>query len=137
VPEPPPYELVLRYAQAADRRRPDVAAALFTPDGELLITDPGREHPDRHWTGRPAIARVLGGLARYRTTTHHVTNHLARVGDTGATAETYCLAHHLDDTGVMVMSIRYADTFRRASDGWLFARRHLHVDWVEHRPTLT
>jgi hypothetical protein len=33
----------------------------------------------------------------------------------------------------MVAWLRYGDTFVKVGDVWLFAGRHLYVDWVETR----
>jgi hypothetical protein len=47
------------------------------------------------------------------------------------------LAHHVyqGDGGrrLLVMAVRYADTFARQSTGWGFAERELTVDWREDR----
>ncbi|MEU6419642.1 hypothetical protein [Streptomyces spiralis] len=118
---------------AAGRRRPDLAGALFTPDRELLIPDPDR---DRQWAGRTAEEQVLVGLARYRTTAHHVTNLLA---DT---------AGHGDRRA----RLRSPPPRRRRRDGDVDSLRgHIHprdrrtavraptpaLDRIEHRPPPT
>ncbi len=58
-------------------------------------------------------------------------------GDT-ATAETYCLAHHIHERdGVVVdrtLAIRYRDRLVRAGDRWRFAERILVVDWESEQP---
>jgi hypothetical protein len=54
-----------------------------------------------------------------------------------ATAEAYCLAHHVTANGakrrLMLASLRYYDTFVKMDGAWLFAERLLYVDWVQER----
>jgi hypothetical protein len=54
--------------------------------------------------------------------------------------ERYCLAHHLwvqdGQRTLMVMSIRYLDTFIRVGGRWFFADRQLIVNWTDPRPSL-
>ena len=47
--------------------------------------------------GRAAIVEALRGIERYDRTTHFIGNQLARVEGDTATAETYCLAHHIHE----------------------------------------
>jgi uncharacterized protein (TIGR02246 family) len=133
--------LVDGYAQGADRRRPDQAAAQFTPDGVLTIyTDPDGEQVRAERRGSDEIAEAMRGLDRYRVTDHHVGQKLVAFDDADpdvATAETYCVAHHLRErdgsTVDRVMSIRYQDTYVRADGIWLIAHRLLLTDWTEDR----
>jgi hypothetical protein len=131
-------DLAERYARGADRRRPNDVADLFLPDGRLLIytgdpTDGGTLNSDLQ--GREAIATAMTRLSRYRVTFHmlgqqHVDELDLVKGE--ASAETYCLAHHLsgEPTRNRVMAIRYLDRFRRSEEGWRIAERRLAVDWV-------
>jgi hypothetical protein len=131
-------DLAERYARGADRRRPADIAELFLEDGRLVIfdgdpADGGTKTSDMH--GREAIANAMTRLSRYRVTTHmlgqqHV-DHLDLINGE-ASAETYCLAHHLsgEPTRDRVMAIRYLDRFRLDQGTWRFAERCLAVDWV-------
>jgi hypothetical protein len=131
-------DLVERYARGADRRRPGDVAELFLDDGRLVIYDGdpnegGTVTSDIH--GREAIAKAMTRLSRYRLTTHmlgqqHVDQLDLAKGE--ASAETYCLAHHLsgEPTRDRVMAIRYLDRFRLDEGRWHFAERCLAVDWV-------
>jgi len=131
-------DLVERYARGADRRQPADVAELFLDDGRLVIYDGdpangGTITSDIH--GREAIAKAMTRLSRYRVTTHmlgqqHVDELDLVAGE--ASAETYCLAHHLhgEPTRDRVMAIRYLDQFRRYEGGWHFAERCLAVDWT-------
>ncbi|MGW1995379.1 nuclear transport factor 2 family protein [Embleya sp. NPDC001921] len=129
------------YAHGADRRRPDLVASMFTPEGRLVIhRDPGSTEPPAVRTGRAEIAKALTSLDRYLATTHLIANQLVAFepGGDRANAETYCMAHHIyESCGVRrdrVMSIRYLDTFARTDEGWRIETRTLHCDWVEDRP---
>jgi len=50
-----------------------------------------------------------------------------------ATGESYCLAHHIwvedGQRVLMIMAIRYHDTFIRQDGRWLFVHRELITDW--------
>ncbi|MGI8331511.1 nuclear transport factor 2 family protein [Actinomadura scrupuli] len=131
-------ELVDRYAAEVDRRRPGHVAALFTEQGALLIHGPGDDEPRRAYTGRRAIEQALGGLNRFRVTSHLVAGQLLDPGYDEVTGETYCLASHVYDGDggqrMYMMSIRYQDTFVREGERWLFAVRRERVDWAEDRP---
>jgi hypothetical protein len=52
---------------------------------------------------------------------------------------TYCLAHHLLDTEegrtLLVLFIRYEDSFAKRDGIWRFAGRKLMIDWSDRRPS--
>jgi len=131
-------ELTERYARAVDRRRPGDVAALFSPEGVLRIEHPGRAPTELR--GRAAIERALDRLDSYRVTTHVLAQQIvdeldARAGR--AAAETYCMAHHIRDGPPPydhLMAVRYLDRFERGEGRWLFAERHLVVDWTADIP---
>ena len=82
----------------------------------------------------------MGGLARYRVTSHGLAQSTIDIdaGGASATSETYCVAHHLtdhDDGSVSdrVMFIRYLDDWTNTPDGWALQRRRLAVDWIDTR----
>ncbi|MGC0417480.1 nuclear transport factor 2 family protein [Embleya sp. AB8] len=134
-------DVVQIYAHGADRRRPDLVASMFTPDGRLVIhRDPGSTEPPAIRAGRAEIAAALASLDRYLATTHLIANQLVTFepGGDRANGETYCTAHHIhESSGVRrdrVMAIRYLDTFARTDEGWRIETRTLHCDWVEDRP---
>jgi hypothetical protein len=56
-----------------------------------------------------------------------------------ATRERYCLAHHLlvteEGRTLLVLYIRYEDTFIRRDGAWRFAERKLLIDWTDSRPS--
>ena len=133
-------EAAERYAQAVDRRDYALLGALFTEDAHLAIYsgEPGSGTLRHEMHGRAAIVSALRGIERYDRTSHFVGNQLARVEGDTATAETYCLAHHIHERdGVVVdltLAIRYRDRLVRAGDGWIFAERILLVDWESEQP---
>lgn len=138
-------DLVASYARGVDRRDFDSVASLFIPGGRILVFD----GPDTSvkaprqlvadGTMEPSLERAL---QRYLVTTHIIGQQTADIDGDAATAETYCLAHHvLQEDGEWVnrvMSIRYQDTCRRVDEveggEWRFLERRLAVDWVEVRP---
>ena len=128
-------DLVQTYAHGADRRRPDIVAGCFLPDGSLYTDLGNGRRGERH--GREEIATALKGLERYRVTTHLVANQLVRVDGDTAEGETYCVAHHIyEKDGVdrdKVMSIRYVDAYERTDEGWRIRTRTLNLDSTEDR----
>jgi hypothetical protein len=125
-------ERVYTYARGCDRRDLEGVAALFQPEGSLVLPGRADDGTDLVFTGRAAIAERLQLLHRSRVTTHFVGNHLATVDGDRGTGETYCLAYHIDgppDRNYL-MSIRYEDAFERTPEGWRFAKRVLHLDWT-------
>lgn len=136
-------DVIDRYAHYADRRDAVRQAATFTVDGrvELYDGDPDSTPLLETVTGREALAETFRGLiARYDATTYlNGQSRIRRTAADTATAETYCLAHHLlHEDGVrmlLVMSIRYLDTFTRTDEGWLIAERKLIFEWTDRRPS--
>ncbi len=145
------------YATAVDSLDGEGFAALFVADGELVVPNyPDDLRPVITRSGHDALARIPAGLARYDRTFHQVTNHQFAVDGPMATGQVMGVAHHIlaatDPVGTgpaatdtvwtdtvwtdTVWFIRYADSYRRTDDGWRFARRELHLQWVEHHPVV-
>ena len=132
-------ELVDAYAHCADRRDAEGQMALFIKDTHFVVymntQDPT---PSQELHSREALAPVFAELNKYDATTHFVgqSTIFTLTGDR-ATAEAYCLAHHVTVDGgkrrLMVASLRYVDTFVKMDGAWLFAERLLYVDWLEER----
>ena len=132
-------DLVDAYARHVDRRDALSVAALFTADGRLVsrLHDGGGDSPIVR-RGRDEIAAALtAGLDRYLVTTHVVGGQVVTVDGDVATGDTVCLAHHVyvgsDGRRMLVMAVRYADTYARQHEGWAFAERQLSLDWREDR----
>ncbi|WP_262282771.1 nuclear transport factor 2 family protein [Micromonospora sp. MA102] len=132
-------ELVDAYARLADRRDARGQAALFTADARVAVYDgePDTTEPTQVLNGRDELADAFGALRNYDRTTHFNGQRTVTVDGDRATGETYCLAHHLwteeGQRTLMVMSIRYHDTFVRQDGRWLFAERRLITDWIDRR----
>jgi ketosteroid isomerase-like protein len=130
------------YAAAVDDRDGEALASLFGDDGELVVRElPGDPRPKVRRLGPAELRRVPDGLQHYRHTFHAITTTRYVVGDDTATGRVWCIAHHVtanDEEGStgddVIWSIRYADAYRRTAEGWRFARRVLHLLWVEERP---
>ena len=117
--DPPAHRDVHR--RARDRRQPTLTASVFTDDGVLQIYsgDPNEGGTlDRERMGRAEIETAMGGLARYRVTSHGLAQSTIDVHGSEAESETYCVAHHLTDhedgsVSDRVMFIRYLDDWIR------------------------
>jgi hypothetical protein len=133
--------LVDAWAHCADRRKPQQQAELFLPDGTVAVYlgDPATSEPVQRLRGHAELAEAFKVLNNYDVTTHFNGQSMIILDGNSATGETYCLAHHLwvenGQRTLMVMSIRYLDTFVRHGGRWLFAERHLITDWTDKRPS--
>ncbi len=132
-------DLVDAYARHVDRRDAEAVASLFTADGRLVSRlHDGADGVPIVRCGRDEIAAALvAGLARYITTTHVVGGQVVTIDGDGAAGDTVCLAHHVYDSAgarrMLVMAVRYSDTFARHPGGWGFAERRLSLDWRDDR----
>src|SRR5579863_192299 len=94
-------ELVEAYAHCADRRDAKGQMSLFTPDTHFVVYMNAKDPtPSQELHSREALAPVFADLNQYAATTHFVgqTTILTLAGDR-ATAEGYCLAHHVTVRG--------------------------------------
>jgi hypothetical protein len=135
-------ELVEAYAHCADRRDAKGQMALFTETTHFVVYMNAKDPtPSQELHSREALAPVFAELNKYDATTHFVgqSTTFTLTADR-ATAETYCLAHHVTvDNGkqrLMVASLRYLDSFVKINGAWLFLERRLYVDWMEERAVL-
>jgi hypothetical protein len=91
------------------------------------------------------LGRIPEALQRYDRTFHLVGEAEFSVEGDGASGVVQCVAHHVlrtdqpstgDDRVAtdVVWFIRYRDRYRATGSGWRFARRVLHLEWVEERP---
>jgi SnoaL-like domain len=133
--------LIDAWAHCADRRTPHEQAALFVPDGTVIVYqgDPATTEPIQRLRGRAQLAEAFTALDNYDVTTHFNGQSTIALDGDRATGESYCLAHHVfvedGQRTLMVISIRYLDTFTRGDKGWLFAERRLVTDWMDKRPS--
>ncbi|GAA3563195.1 nuclear transport factor 2 family protein [Microlunatus spumicola] len=135
-------DLVDAYAHHADRRDPQAQADVFAEDGQVRLFqgDPSTHEPEQVITGRADLASTFDHLiSQYDATTYLNGQSTITVDGDAASAESYCLAHHLTQEDgervLIVMAIRYLDTFRRTDEGWRIARRDLVFDWTDRRPS--
>lgn len=132
--------LVDRYASAVDARDADAFADLFTPEAVLAVYERDGDDPVVEYRGHAALREVMNLLRSYSATFHLMANHVCEIGPSGATGETYCMAHHLTEAEAgagatdLVMYIRYRDAYARTPGGWRFARRDVLRQWTEERP---
>ncbi len=132
-------ELVEAYAYCADRRDAAGQMALFTPDTHFVVyMDAKNPTPSQELHSRDALAPVFADLNKYQATMHFVgQSTISSLAENHATAQAYCLAHHLtvdgDHRRLMIATLRYHDTFVKVDSAWLFAERRLFVDWLEER----
>ena len=132
-------ELIDAYAHCADRRDADGQMALFTADTHFVVyMDARSSEPSMELHSRAELAPVFDDLNRYVATTHFNGQSTVMISGGAATAESYCLAHHVsvegDERTIMIASIRYEDTFTKSDGTWLFSERRLYVDWIDTRP---
>jgi hypothetical protein len=129
-------DLVDGYARAADRGDRVAFEALFLPDASLTVRRPGSE--PHTYEGAGHIGEIVPRLGRYARTFHLVANHWCSVSGAKATGEAYCEAHHVrvDVAGAVdvVLTIRYVDTYARATEGWRFASREVQILWTREVP---
>jgi hypothetical protein len=113
--------------------------ALFTADTHFVVYMNAKDSmPSQDLHSREALAPVFADLNKYDATTHFVgQSTIFTLTADRATAEAYCLAHHVTvgdgKRRLMLASLRYHDTFVKSDDQWLFAERLLYVDWLEER----
>jgi len=139
-------DLVHRYAALGDLRRPAQLAALFTATGELVIpTPPDRLQAHRVLTGPRQIGEHLAVLEELSLTVHQIVGEVydapaASAADstageppTTATGRVACIANHLTGERNLVWHLHYDDRYVREGARWRFARRELHIDFIETR----
>jgi catechol 2,3-dioxygenase-like lactoylglutathione lyase family enzyme len=130
--------LVDAYASAVDDGDGAGMAALFVPDGRLLVYEAGSDELAYSYRGPAELANVAAEMERlYTRTFHFVGNFVCEIDGDGATGTPYCVASHLRDDGrgpqIVVMPVRYRDTYVRTPDGWRFEERICTVQWRERR----
>jgi ketosteroid isomerase-like protein len=132
-------ELIEAYAHCADRRDAKDQMALFTEDTHFVVYMNTKDPvPSQELHSREALATVFADLNKYDATTHFIgQSTIFTLTADRATAETYCMAHHVTVDGgkrrLMLAALRYLDTFMKIDNAWLFSERRLYVDWMEER----
>jgi hypothetical protein len=132
-------ELINNYSRYADRRQPQKQSDLFTDDAtiEIYRSEPENHKPDTILHGKKEFKAGFETLKKYDVTMHFNGQNTIHIYGDSATGEVYCLAHHLwienSKRMLMVMGIRYYDTYVLKNNEWLFAKRKLIFDWVDKR----
>jgi SnoaL-like domain len=123
--------LVMRYAQACDRRDGAGFAALFAAGATL-------HGPGFSFAGAAAIGEVPSHLNRFKKTYHTLLNYTVDVNGDRAEGEAYSMAHHLTPLAEgeytdLVMYITYRDRYVRSAGEWLFDAREVVMEFTERR----
>src|SRR5579859_8131628 len=131
-------ELVDAYAHCADRRDADGQKALFTADTHFVVYMNGAgTEPTEDLHGREQLTPVFAALRQYEVTMHFNGQSTVTFDDSGATGESYCIAHHVYSADgarkIMLAYIRYIDTFAKEEGAWRFAERKLYLEFSDTR----
>lgn len=130
-------DLMNRYFMSIDRRDFARLRTCFTEDVtgiyEGVQVAGGIDAIMRFFTGESRFPFPLE-LVNLRTSTHFIGNHYADVHGSTATAETYALAHLIDEppTGLRlrVRALRYRDELVLTEGEWKIRRREHVLDWM-------
>jgi hypothetical protein len=133
--------LVEAYAVAVDDGDGEALGRLFVPDGALLVFDAETGEQTYAYRGPAELALLPKELKEiYIRTFHLVGNVVCEVDGDTATGTPYCVAHHLRDDGrgpqIVVMPVRYRDSYLRTPEGWRFVERICTVLWRERRAAI-
>ena len=132
-------ELFDAYAHCADTRDAEGQKALFTTDSRFAVymDGPGTE-PSYVLEGREALSPVFEDLNRYEETMHFNGQSTVAMDGNQASGDSYTIAHHVyteDGTRMMmVVWLRYLDTFVKVDGVWSIAERQIVLKWSETRP---
>jgi hypothetical protein len=135
-------DLINAYAHDADRRETRLQSGLFLENGtmEIYHQEPGTNKPDTILRGRSKLFAGFATLKKYDVTMHFNGQSTIHLYGDSATGEVYCLAHHIcvehGKRMLMVMGLRYYDTYIKMGNKWLFAKRILIFDWIDKRPSI-
>jgi hypothetical protein len=131
-------ELIDAYAHCADRREAEGQKALFTEDTHFVVYMDGEgTEPTQDLHGREQLTPVFEALNQYEVTMHFNGQSTVALGGDRASAEAYCIAHHVfsedGERKIMVAHLRYLDTLVKQGGTWLFAERNLYLEFSETR----
>lgn len=129
-------DLVHRYAAYVDARQFDDVARLFTSTAEFALPKPpDRLTPVVRYHGRDGVLAAMAPLAGITRTHHGIVGEVYSDGPDGnATGSIVGVAHHWTTKGHeisdVVWYLRYADEYRRTTDGWRISLRALTIDAI-------
>ncbi|MFC0527706.1 nuclear transport factor 2 family protein [Phytohabitans kaempferiae] len=130
-------DVVARYFSAVDRRDWPRLRSCFTEDVEGVYEGVrvagGVEAIMAFFEGRSAHRFPLE-IVNLRVATHFMGNHIAVVDGDRASAETYALAHLVDEPPsgprMRTRGLRYLDELVKVDGQWLIRRREHVLDWM-------
>ena len=129
---------IARYGRLADQRRSADMAALFVPDGRMLVFRPRASEPAESPAGRDQLIAAFDALAAFVATSHVLAPSDIEIEGDLARAHTYCMSHHISETPEgrvrFTLADRYEDTLVRVGASWLFRERRKCTDWTEEAP---
>jgi len=128
-------DLINSYSHDADTRQAHQQAALFTENAVVKSFNGKDTIPIQTIKGEKALEEAFHVLRQYDVTTHFNGQSIININGDTATGEVYCLAHHIkkSDNSLLIMSIRYHDTYTKQNGKWLFSERDLYIDWTDKR----
>jgi hypothetical protein len=137
-------DLVIRYFTAIDRRDWPLLRTCFTDDVEGVYEGVrvagGIDALMRFFTGESEF-RFPVEIVNLRLAMHFAGNHWSEVDGERATAQTYALAHLVDEPPggprMRTRGLRYRDQLVRLDGRWLIRRREHILDWMRADNLLT
>lgn len=130
-------DVVTDYFVSVDHRDFDRLHRCFTDDAsgsfDGRVVGPGIDAMIDFIAGRGSVDYPID-VVELRLSQHHISNHLARIDQDRAWAETYATAYLVDrpSTGprLRTRGLRYQDELVRTAPGWRI-RQRIHVcDWM-------
>ncbi|MDQ0867323.1 nuclear transport factor 2 family protein [Arthrobacter globiformis] len=124
-------ELTTGYGVHHDRRDFASLRDCFTADATYTMHIKGGPTYGPH-AGPDAIVAQIQAFKESQNDTrrHHITNiQIEPIGDDTASVISYVLVSATDAQGLSIKTVgTYADTVTRTAEGWLIARKELHLD---------
>lgn len=128
-------DLINAYSHCADMRQAHQQAELFTENAVVKSFNGKDTIAIQTVQGRKALEEAFHVLQQYDVTTHFNGQSIIKINGDTATGEVYCLAHHIKNAekSLLIMSIRYHDTYVKQKGKWFFSERDLYIDWTDKR----
>ncbi|CPS43692.1 nuclear transport factor 2 family protein [Mycobacteroides abscessus] len=127
--------LVDQYALAADALDYAAYGQLFVAEAVFTGRCLGESGPFVRVQGNDKIGGLLHANDSFVQTFHAVHNHICAIDGDAATGTTYCVARHYRETAdgaeIVILPLRYHDTYARTHSGWRFSSREICFTWAE------
>lgn len=127
-------QLAYRYAYAVDKCDTQLFLSVFTPDGRVRAYNPGETEPFNDVRGHEQLAGITEMMrTMFVGTMHSMMNPMVDVDGDTATGNVLCVARHTkkDSDEVLIITIRYEDSFVRQDGEWKISDRHIRFLWAE------